>query len=162
MSRKYTAQEMRDMAEKILHTDEDWYEDAGHMLLQAADMMERESTREKSSQVGNSAKMREALEEVIDTINEWRSNGEMMEHWQYSELFDIADTALSAPPRNCDVGTAEEQTSRFVDFCYRSKECVSCQMAPEEGTDCILAWAQAPYKDSEIEFKSVELEGGVK
>lgn len=48
------------------------------------------------------SKMREALEEIIDTINEWRSNGEMMEHWQYSKLFDIADTALSAPPRNCD------------------------------------------------------------
>lgn len=56
------------------------------------------------------SKMREALEEIIDTINEWRANGEMMEHWQYSELFDIADTALStlsAPPRNCDIGSDE-------------------------------------------------------
>ena len=34
--KRYTAQEMRDMAEQILHTDDDWYEDAGHMLLQAA------------------------------------------------------------------------------------------------------------------------------
>ena len=38
----YTAQEMRDMAEQILITDDDWYEDAGHMLRQAADMMDGE------------------------------------------------------------------------------------------------------------------------
>ena len=56
--KRYTAQEMRDMAEQILNTDDDWYEDAGHMLLQAADMMERESTSEKSSAVGNAAKRR--------------------------------------------------------------------------------------------------------
>lgn len=40
MSRRYTAQEMRDMAEQILFTDDDWYADAGHMLLQAADMLD--------------------------------------------------------------------------------------------------------------------------
>ena len=51
MSRKYTAQEMRDMAEQILITDDDWYEDAGHMLRQAADEVERlrvENARLKS------------------------------------------------------------------------------------------------------------------
>ena len=37
----YTAQEMRDMAEQILHTDDDWYEDTGHMLQQAADEVEK-------------------------------------------------------------------------------------------------------------------------
>ena len=37
----YTAQEMRDMAEQILHTGDDWYEDAGYMLRQAADEVER-------------------------------------------------------------------------------------------------------------------------
>ena len=47
MSRKYTAQEMRDMGEQILFTDDDWYEDAGHMLLQAADMLERKKKRKK-------------------------------------------------------------------------------------------------------------------
>ena len=41
MISKYTAQEMRDMAEQILHTDDDWYEDAGYMLIQAADEVER-------------------------------------------------------------------------------------------------------------------------
>ena len=47
----YTAQEMRDMAEQILNTDDDWYEDAGCMLQQAADEVERlraENARLKS------------------------------------------------------------------------------------------------------------------
>ena len=52
------------------------------------------------NQLGNTAKMREALEAIKDTLDKWRLNG--VEYWQYSELFDIANTALSAPPRNCD------------------------------------------------------------
>lgn len=42
-----------------------------------------------------SSKLREALSEIIDTINKWRTDG-VMEHWQYSQLFDIADAALAA------------------------------------------------------------------
>ena len=61
------------------------------------------------NQLNNTAAMREALEAIKDTLDEWRLNGGMMGYWQYSELFDIANTALSEPPRNCDVGTAEEQ-----------------------------------------------------
>ena len=39
--KRYTAQDMRDMAEQILNTDDDWYEDAGYMLQQSADEVER-------------------------------------------------------------------------------------------------------------------------
>ena len=139
--KRYTAQEMRDMAEQILHTDDDWYEDAGHMLLQAADMMEREATCEKSSQVGNAAAMREALVMVKRIFD-----GRLMWQTDIRKAHEEVNSALAEPPRNCDVGSAEEQTRRFVDFCYRSKECVSCQMEPKGETDCILAWAQTPYK----------------
>ena len=52
------------------------------------------------NQLGNAVAMREALEAIKDTLDKWRLNG--VEYWQYSELFDIANTALSAPPRNCD------------------------------------------------------------
>lgn len=51
--------------------------------------------------LSNTAKMREALEEIVDAINEARTEGRI-EHWEYSNLFDIADAALAAPPRNCD------------------------------------------------------------
>lgn len=48
-----------------------------------------------------SSKLREALSEIIDLIDKWRNDG-VMEHWQYSQLFDIADNALAEPLRNCD------------------------------------------------------------
>ena len=54
------------------------------------------------NQLNNAAAMREALNAIKDTLDEWSTNGEMMEHWQYSELFGIANAAISTPPRNCD------------------------------------------------------------
>ena len=113
MKRKYTAHEMRKMADDFENYADIDESDITEMLRQAADMIEHEATREKSSRVGNAEKMREALKAIIDTIDEWRANGEMMEHWQYSELFDIADTALSAPPRNCDRYTIAEALRKY-------------------------------------------------
>ena len=72
-----------------------------HEEVAVSKMETTTSTSEKSSQVWNAAEMREALNEIKDTIDEWRTNDEM-DHWQYSKLFDITDAALSAPPRNCD------------------------------------------------------------
>lgn len=46
MSRKYTAEEMRDMALNIIMSEDDWIEDAAAMLCQAADEMEREKKYE--------------------------------------------------------------------------------------------------------------------
>lgn len=54
-------------------------------------------TSEKSSAVGSAAAMREALADILETIDKWRTDGSM-EHLQYSQLFDIADAALAAPP----------------------------------------------------------------
>lgn len=51
--------------------------------------------------LSNTAKIRAALEEIIDALNEARTEGRI-EHWEYSNLFDICDAALAAPPRNCD------------------------------------------------------------
>ena len=49
----------------------------------------------------NNKAMREALEDVLDKIDKWRTDG-TMEHWQYGQLFDVCDAALAEPPRNCD------------------------------------------------------------
>lgn len=60
-----------------------------------------DALKEERTSDGNMAAMREALEDVLEKIDRWRTDG-VMEHWQYSQLFDIADSALAAPPRNCD------------------------------------------------------------
>lgn len=97
--------------------------------------------------------MREALSEIIDLINQWRSDG-VMEHLQYSQLFDIADNALAAPPRNCDVGTADEQENRFERFCDTHKYVgddganICSQDCPcYNNLDCGVRWAQMPYEE---------------
>ena len=100
------------------------------------------------NQLGNTAKMREALEAIKDTLDKWRLNG--VEYWQYSELFDIANTVLSAPPRNCDVGTAEEQAERFKTFCYiYPLNCAGCPLKDSGIThnECAIFWTQMPYEE---------------
>ena len=62
----YTAQEMRVRADYLEGALADAKTAA--MLRQAAGAMEREATREESSQVGNAAAMREALEKAQSVI----------------------------------------------------------------------------------------------
>ena len=100
------------------------------------------------NQLGNAVAMREALEAIKDTLDKWRLNG--VEYWQYSELFDIANTVLSAPPRNCDVGTAEEQAERFKTFCYiYPLNCAGCPLKDSGIThnECAIFWTQMPYEE---------------
>ena len=105
------------------------------------------------NQLNNAAAMREALNAIKDTLDEWRTNGEMMEHWQYSELFGIANAALSAPPRNCDVGTSEEQDARHSKWCRRygidGDMEVACAHKDMSCALCALRWAQMPYEKGE-------------
>ncbi len=55
--------------------------------------------------------------------------------------------------RNCDVGTPEEQSSRFLKFCESHPHqdgvgcrCANCELDAE---NCELAWAQMPYESME-------------
>ena len=62
-------------------------------------------------------------------------------------ISECARTALTAPPRNCDVGTAEEQYKRFLKFCT-SIDCKRyCPLFKADS--CELAWAQMPYDEVE-------------
>jgi len=92
-------------------------------------------------------KLREALDDIIDKIDTWRSEGSM-EHWQYSQLFDIADAALAEPVKNCEVGTAKEQEDRFRRYCNsRGTFCGDCPLYNNRRGECRFAWAQMPYEE---------------
>ena len=93
----------------------------------------------------NAAATREALLEIETVAGEAVENG-TMELPQYSKIVDIAESALSAPARNCDVGTAEEQEARFVAWRY------SDPLRAELGLDA-LEWAQMPYEAEEGDVK---------
>lgn len=61
----------------------------------------------KSTPIGNAAKMREALEKVIEIAKrEWNA---FRETSAMLEMHEICTAALSAPPRNCDLYATEDE-----------------------------------------------------
>ena len=114
------------------------------------------SDRQETLTVGNAAKLREALVGLIDGI---------CFHCDMSgdckgvpcEKMQKAKAALSAPPRNCDVGTAEEQSDRYEAHCdayhKATGTCDDCPIYKEECKmtgnipHCQLVWAQMPYEE---------------
>ena len=64
------------------------------------------------------------------------------------------DGILEIPKRNCEVGTAEEQTERFKDLCRKYRRgpgpranCKGCPIQHESShVGCTFAWSQMPYE----------------
>jgi len=93
---------------------------------------------------GNFAALREALKAIGDLCDG------LMPTWDgaVGRIKDMAEAALAAPPRNCDVGTAEEQDERFAEYC-ESEVCKRkrCKFSAKALCieRCALVWAQMPY-----------------
>lgn len=124
--------------------------------LAVGGIIEAARTAEKSSAVGHAAAMREAMEK-LDKLLFVGVDGYV--HGQPDKTDEIERTiksAISAPPRNCDVGTVEEQTKRYDAFCNAhfndSKDggdCHKCPLAERKTWSCQLAWSQMPYEAEE-------------
>lgn len=116
---------------------------------EAAAKREREATREKSSLVGNAAKMREALSDACYAMFNFLKT-QNCGYEEMAKALDKAKAALAAPPRNCDVGTDEEQSRRYEELCD-SHTCGSICSASGchlYDYDCSpFAWAQMPYEE---------------
>ena len=100
------------------------------------------------NQLNNAAKMREALSDACYAMFNFLKT----QNGGYEEMaksLDKAKAALATHPRNCDVGTVEEQAERFDCFCYnhrsREKGCGDCPLL--EGGPCELAWLQMTYEE---------------
>ena len=105
---------------------------------------------------GNAAAMREALRKIMGLFRDI----DLTIDCQENEAYSIAASALSAPPRNCDVGTPEEQAQRFGKFCKKSSMSgfgasayCTYECACRESADCKFAWAQTPYEAQEGAWK---------
>lgn len=88
----------------------------------------------------------------------WNKKAKEAAKWRdiFSELNEQCKDAISAPPRNCDVGTHEEQWSRFEKMCFSNRQpddpdYCSCKCKVDGGcvNDCALKWAQMPYEAEE-------------
>lgn len=114
------------------------------MLIKAyADRFDAAHKREMEA-VGNAAKLREALK-LYDRIIQDRTL--ICDCDVVYGARTLARAALAAPPRNCDVGSAEEQAKRLHRFCI-SQDCVTCpcNLGKADGR-CEFAWMQMPYKE---------------
>lgn len=109
------------------------------------------ATTENSSAVGDTQKMRGALalcNAMLRRLDE-RALNETMSCIAEEARVKVAE-ALAAPPRNCDVGTADEQYERWLEFCGRYDH--ACAGCPFDDYDrslayCFAGWAQMPYEE---------------
>ena len=92
--------------------------------------------------------MREALKHCIEELQPYCDGVARID-----DVLEEAQAALALPPRQCDVGTAEEQAKRLREFCKKHRDGVRrCSRCPVERIfpkDCTLAWAQMPYEEQE-------------
>ena len=107
----------------------------------------------ESEPVGNAMKMREALLMILGTVDHLQTRFDMpkLASEEILELKQIAESALSAPPRNCDVGTADEQHARFYLFCDKVDVCKECPLWRGGGltSKCCAHWGQMPYEGAD-------------
>lgn len=104
---------------------------------------------------GNAAKMRSVLEQIDRIV--WDKCRHTKEE---TEAHRLATEALTEPPRNCDIGTAEEQVKRWEEFCISkhakwkigSPIVTSCDCPCYSNNECNwFIWSQMPYaKESEV------------
>lgn len=116
--------------------------------LEAIDRIEAAAERKRHP--GNAAALREALEEQS---RYWWSH---IRNYFENEMLKRTDAALSAPARNCDIGTAEEQAERHGRFCaahYKADavdaQCFGCPASDKKETDCEFVWGQLPFAPAE-------------
>lgn len=93
-----------------------------------------------------------ALREALESASNWCLNrlGNASYQVTVEGLLSVVDAALSSPPRNCDVGTAQEQAERFGKLCAGQADCVGCPCNKGGGiisSDCFAKWAQMPYAE---------------
>ena len=63
----------------------------------------------KPRMIGNFAKLRKALETLMDIVDAWKDHlPPVIQDGELAKAMKKAETAIAAPPRNCDVYTADE------------------------------------------------------
>lgn len=121
----------------------------------------RKSTAEKSSAVGDAAKLREAAMIVYDVLEKLRPFSlclrDVGRTREFNHLVCLAknrlDAALAAPPRNCDrFATVDEARKAHEAICEKYDECHHCPLNNEEhysAFDYFEAWLFAPATEKE-------------
>lgn len=103
-------------------------------------------------------KIAKMIRRLVDHIRKEKSLPEKLARETFDQIDDLAKEALITPPRNCDMGTSEEQAERFENFCLKhigcaeetgGRHCVGCPLEKASRNitqKCELYWAQTPYE----------------
>lgn len=102
----------------------------------------------------NQRKAHYIAERIRRNISELRKSGADIGK-EANEMFDMIDDLAvellkSTPPRNCDVGTPDEQSARFDAHCRKHMGCLTCPLREADGSvpkHCEFRWAKMPYKE---------------
>ena len=126
--------------------------EAAQICGEIGEIIGREATCKKYSQIFGADTVRDIAEEMLNTsmqditakvIYGWATRLAACEQ-SVTICNQLGNTA-----RNCDIGTVEEQAERFDCFCYnhrsREKGCGDCPLL--EGGPCEFAWLQMPYEE---------------
>lgn len=76
---------------------------------------------------------------------------------ELARVISILEQAVDIKPRNCDMGTAEEQANRFHNFCVSNSGSIDgmcsstcpCIASPDK-CHCLCKWSQMPYKEGGV------------
>lgn len=143
----------------VVEYDHELHPCAIKTLEDACDRMNEEAEIGKHPPIDNAAAMREALvkaDAVFRLISKsaWFIDANFSETKEVMEAGNAIAAALSAPPRNCDVGTAEEQAGRFHSFCKTRQSGIYGMCSPQcpckECSDmchCLTKWSQMAYEE---------------
>lgn len=100
----------------------------------------------------NMSAMRKAMEQIGYICADECEKGKGS--YAIREIHRLANESLSTPPRNCDVGTADEQLERMRGFCLKHLDavnliisCSDCRLDSVSVKACPLKWGQEPYTE---------------
>ena len=107
--------------------------------------------KETKMEANDMKAIREALEQIAKLMDRILARTELDDeiHRIALEAQNAADGALLLSPRNCDVGSAEEQTERFIDYCSRCEKSKMDIELIRDRSKCIVLWAHMPYEAQE-------------
>ena len=113
-------------------------------------------------------KIAKMIRRLVDHIRKEKSLPEKLARETFDQIDDLTKEALIVKPRNCDIGTAEEQVRRYHNFTGRynpcsykgyarcAEDCPVHKKLTQEGHGellCQLEWAQMPYDAKEGDEK---------
>jgi hypothetical protein len=132
-------------------TEENWLDtpqDIAQIYRSVAnEIKDKMSAQNQSVTNCNQFNIREALKAALPIMKDCPFT-----HYDTTQVDKVVvgmEAALRKPPRNCDVGTAEEQVKRFNKFCLFHK-CDECQLNNDANfLECGVRWGQLPY-ESEV------------